>query len=122
MGGVVNQVTALASLNAKRVGLEHLRVLLISSMGTTDHKPAPFMGGTDLFWKLNAEAFLSGSGVGSVVIKPCGLSTAEAGLATLVPGHLDSISLMHPIARADVAAVMVEAVIQRLQGLRFDIC
>jgi len=61
--GVEHQVAALAQQNAR--ALPSLRVVLCSSMGTTDPKPAPFKGGSVLFWKLNAEAFLMGSGLGA---------------------------------------------------------
>lgn len=120
--GVVNQVSLLATLNGADFGLGNLQVILCSSMGTTFPNPPPFMGGTDLFFKLNAEAFLATSGVHSVIVKPCGLSTAKGGEATLVTGHDDELAVTTAIARADVAAVMAQAVFDRPLDLRFDLC
>lgn len=119
--GVVNQVSAFAG-NAATKGLSSLRVVLLSSMGTTYINPPASFGGTDLFWKLNAEAYLLGSGVPAVVIKPCGLGTGEGGKDALVTGHMDSVPPLRPVARADVAAVMVAATEQRVQAMRFDLC
>jgi hypothetical protein len=42
-------------------------------METTNPKPAPYMGGEVLFWKLNAEAFVAAHAVGSTIVKPCGI-------------------------------------------------
>merc|ERR1719236_383160 len=69
--GVENQVAALAMHSD--VSITDKRVVLLSSMGTTYRHPLPFMGGPILFWKLNAEAYLGDSGIGSAVVKPCGL-------------------------------------------------
>ncbi|EOD27886.1 hypothetical protein EMIHUDRAFT_434925 [Emiliania huxleyi CCMP1516] len=114
--GVEHQVAALAQQNAR--ALPSLRVVLCSSMGTTDPKPAPFKGGSVLFWKLNAEAFLLGSGVGSTIVKPCGLSSGEAGMHGLGVSHNDDLPSPGTflVARADVARVMREAVIERSAG------
>lgn len=120
--GVINQAQTLAVLNAATVGLANLQIVLCSSMGTTIRNPLPFMGGTDLFYKLNAEAFLGSSGLKTVIVKPCGLSTAAGGSTTLVTGHDDKLAVTHTIARADVAAVMVEAVLEGASNLRFDLC
>lgn len=144
--GMVNQVTSFVQGNkntrptfdlrdtmcaATGTGCEHqddtgissLRVILLSSMGTTYLNPAPFMGGSDMFWKLNAESWLSRSSVPSLVLKPCALGLGDAGLRTLHVGTLDTLlSEPNSIARADVAAVMYEAVVQRSQALRFDLC
>jgi len=120
--GVEHQVAALAQQNAR--ALPSLRVVLCSSMGTTDPKPAPFKGGSVLFWKLNAEAFLLGSGLGSTIVKPCGLSSGEAGMHGLGVSHNDDLPSPGTflVARADVARVMREAVIERSAGLRFGLC
>jgi len=101
--GVEHQVAALAQQNAR--ALPSLRVVLCSSMGTTDPKPAPFKGGSVLFWKLNAEAFLMGSGLGSTIVKPCGLSSGEAGMHGLGVSHNDDLPSPGTflVARADVA-------------------
>lgn len=50
--GVENQVSALAGSGGS---LEEKRVVLCSSMATTNPHPSPFEGGPILFWKLNAE-------------------------------------------------------------------
>jgi len=118
--GVENQVRALASQN---VSSESLRVVFCSSMGTTNPNPPPFEGGPILFWKLNAEAFLAASGIGATTVKPCGLSDDPAGTHRLAVSHDDKLpGLGVLVPRADVAAVMVEAVVQRSQGLRFLLC
>ena len=119
--GVENQVAALTSANNGTLGT--LRVVLCSSMGTTYPSPKPMMGGPILFWKLNAEAFLFSSGVGTTVVKPCGLSDKEGGQHKLVVGHDDHLPTMSfMVPRADVAAVMAEAIVQRTSGLRFGMC
>ena len=120
--GVENQAAALAS---QASDLSAVRVVLCSSMETTNPHPLPFMGGPVLFWKLNAEAFLGSSGIGSAIIKPCGIEgTYGRGGKHLNVGHDDRlVGTGHgAISRADVAAVMVEAVAQRARDLRFDIC
>jgi|AntAceMinimDraft_5_1070358.scaffolds.fasta_scaffold111426_2 hypothetical protein len=58
-------------------------------MGTTDPNPKPFAGGPDLFWKLQAEAFLATSGLPFAVVKPCGLADGALGASRLVAGHDD---------------------------------
>jgi uncharacterized protein YbjT (DUF2867 family) len=119
--GVENQVAALAASGADR---DSLRVVLCSSMATTDPHPSPFEGGPILFWKLNAEAFLGNSGVGSTIVKPCGIEgTYGRGGKQLLVGHDDKLpARAGAISRADVAAVMAEAVAQRYTDLRFDLC
>lgn len=122
-GGVENQLAALAQNRAPNGSLDHLRVVLCSSAGTTDPVPAPFKGGSILFWKLNAEAFLGASGVGATVVKPCGLLDGPPGRAQLVVGHDDAwAGEAFTVARADVAAIMAEAVVERSRGLRFALC
>lgn len=119
--GVQNQVRALAAGGGAASAAE-LRVVLCSSMGTTAPNPKPYEGGSILFWKLNAEAFLGASGVGSVVVKPCGLSGSST--KTLLVGHDDALLQTRPplVSRENVAAVMAEAVARRSAGLRFDLC
>ena len=112
--------------------LEDLRIVLCSSMGTTN--PVDPFPGDVLFWKLNAEAFLGSSGIGSVVIKPCGLLNDydseplhEGQMTTyqLLTGHDDALlKVLTPPAlpRSEVARVMAEAVVERTRDLRFDLC
>ena len=112
--GVENQVAALANGSSD---VPH--VVFCSSGGTTNPKPPAFEGGASLFWKLNAEAFLGGSGVGSTVVKPCGLNSKAGSKHRLVTGHDDKLPFPGQaisIARADVARVMVEAAAQRATG------
>jgi len=119
--GVENQVSALA-VGKNGSALASLRVVLCSSMGTTNPKPPSFEGGPVLFWKLNAEGFLGVSGVGSTVVKPCGLKDAPGGHSALGTGHDDQLpGLAGFVAREDVAAVMAEAVVQR-STVRFLLC
>jgi len=121
---VVSSVAALAqeaNTDVDGKTTRHLRVVLCSSMGTT------FLGGDIgdiLFWKLNAEAFLGTAGIGSTIVKPCGLTHGVAGNSTLLVGHNDSLlnGKFHSVSREDVAAVMAQAVLSRSQGLRFDLC
>merc|ERR1719424_2460382 len=119
--GVQNQVRALAA-GGGAASAAGLRVVLCSSMGTTAPSPKHEEGGSILFWKLNAEAFLGASGVGSVVVKPCGLSGSAD--KTLLVGHDDSLLQTSPplVARENVAAIMAEAVALRSANLRFDLC
>ena len=98
------------------------KVVLCSSMGTTNANPPPFEGGKDLFWKLQAEAFLATSGVPSTVIKPGGL-TDGPGNAALLVGHDDALLAKghFEVDRADVARVMVAALFHKSAGLRVDL-
>lgn len=123
---VVDSVAALAqegNMGADGKTTSHLRVVLCSSMGTTQPHNH-YVPGDILFWKLNAEAFLGTAGIGSAVIKPCGLTQGVSGNSTLLVGHQDSIfkSGFHSVSREDVAAVMAQAVLSRSQDLRFDLC
>ena len=121
--GVKNTVAALAS--QPRVKARQLRVVLCSSMGTTEPSPDARSGGSILFWKLQAEAFLMSSGLEYAIVKPCGLlSTAAAGQNTLLVGHDDTLLSTAPpiVQRADVAAVMRQALISDTTNLRFDLC
>ena len=124
--GVENQVAALAKAASSDGGaLSDKRVVLCSSMGTTDPNPAPYEGGSVLFWKLNAEAMLGSTApLGTVIVKPCGIEgTYGRGGKQLLVGHDDSLPVMAgSISRADLAAVMAEAVATRATGLRFDLC
>jgi len=121
--GVQNQVEQLArSANNAGISLASLHVSLISSMGTTQPNPPPYEGGADLFWKLQAEAFLQSSGLSFTIIKPCGLGDGPAHNMTLIVGHDDTILGQSAISRADVARVMIESVVGRANGVRTDIC
>ena len=121
--GVRNQVRALAAPDGPRPAAEDVRVVLCSSMGTV---APPTMNplGDILFYKLNAEAFVSASGMRHAIIKPCGLLNT-AGNATLLVGHDDTLLSTRPpvIARSDVAAVAVAALAyDGASALRFDLC
>jgi len=121
--GVENQVAALAMHSDVAMGDK--RVVLLSSMETTNPHPLPFEGGRVLFWKLNAEAFLGSSGIGSSIVKPCGIEGAYGrGGKELIVGHNDKLKgiMSSVISRADVAAVMVQTIIDRDTSLRFDLC
>lgn len=121
--GVKNTVAALASQPS--VDASQLRVVLCSSMGTTMPSPDPREGGAILFWKLQAEAFLMSAGVQYSIVKPCGLvTTAAPGRSTLLVGHDDTLLSTAPplVQRADVAAVMLRALVSPTTNLRFDLC
>lgn len=93
--GVENQVSVLAQqhrANHANANTSALRVILCSSMGTTNPNPPPFEGGKVLFWKLNAEAFLMSSGIGATVVKPCGLSDGPAGHKALDVLHDECVT------------------------------
>ena len=73
----------------------------------------------------NDEFCIINAGIGSAIVKPCGIEgTYGRGGKHLNVGHDDKlVGTGHgSISRADVAAVMVEAVVQRTKDLRFDIC
>jgi len=59
-----------------------------------------------------------GSGLGSTIVKPCGLSSGEAGMHGLGVSHNGDLPSPGTflVARADVARVMREAVIERSAG------
>lgn len=127
--GVQNQVEALATnANSDGVPLVSLRVALISSMGTTEPNPSATEGGSVLFWKLQAEAFLMSCGVPATIVKPCGLVNLSEDLVprTLLVGHDDALltSTQAPIvARTEVARVMTHALVDYPKaGLRMDLC
>merc|ERR1712070_277171 len=93
--------------------------------GTSNPNPPPFEGGKVLFYKLQAEAFLASSGVSYTIVKPCGLLDKEGGKSELVVGHDDGFSplvMMNAIPRADVASIIVAALMEKSTGLRFDLC
>jgi uncharacterized protein YbjT (DUF2867 family) len=116
--GVEHQVAALAAAGAAE------RVVLCSSMGTTEPSPDPKTGGAILFWKLNAEAALLSAGVPAVIVKPGGLTDGPGANATLVVGRDDALLYreLPTIARADVARVMVAALLgSPPDNLRFDV-
>lgn len=113
--GVENQVAALAMHSD--VSLNDKRVILLSSMGTT------YSGYPISFWKLNAETFIGYSGIGSAVVKPCGLGGSYGrGGKKLVVNHDDNLSVNQEISREDVAAVLTEIIVERATSLRFDLC
>merc|ERR1711988_1378290 len=95
-----------------------------------DPDPQPFMGGSVLFYKLQAEAFAMSSGVPFTIVKPCGLVDTDAAQVQLNVGHDDYLRSREAhkqfgfgtVARADVARVMVQALTTRHAGLRFDLC
>lgn len=136
--GVVNSVRAVA-MNAKSSFLPN--VVLCSSMGTTqlpdtNGSGSGGHGGGDAFqailhWKLNAEAFLSSSGIPSSIVKPCGLDDRlDHQNYTLFSSHFDQPSSNHGVTRTNVARVMTEAagMIMRNRNNnnvphhRFDLC
>ena len=125
--GVQNTVAALLTKRnlATSGGLNKLRVVLCSSMGTTAPNPSPKEGGSVLFWKLNAEAFIAASGVPFAIVKPCGLFSTP-GNKTLLVGHDDSLltTTKPPIvSRENVARVMKATVDYAGEPrLRFDLC
>jgi len=118
--GVKNQIGVFLSS-----GSEGKRVLLISSMGTTE--PPDATSNAVMFYKLTAEAFLAGAGVPFAIVKPCGLSNDMGGKRLLAAGHDDSETWFsegyYVIPRADVARVAAEALVNPpAPALRFDLC
>merc|ERR1712176_878472 len=98
------------------VAMGDKRVVFLSSAATTNPHPSPFEGGPTLFWKLNAEAFLGAAGMGSAIVKPCGIEgTYGRGGKQLIVGHNDKFqgNRAGAISREDVAAVMVQAIMDR---------
>ena len=123
--GVQNTLAALAQpSNLHSVGLVGLRLVMLSSMGTTQPAPTPAEGGTTLFYKLQAEAFVGASGVPFVIVKPCGLDNRPGGSRTILTGHDDTLlSTLPPlISRADVASVLAAALVYPTTPLRLDLC
>jgi uncharacterized protein YbjT (DUF2867 family) len=128
---VVNSLKALALAHHNNSSKNHLRVVLCSSMGT-NLTPAPSWVGDVLFWKLNAETFVSTSAIpSSIIVKPCGLPEGMAGKnSTLVVGHNGTImdgTEYHTVSREDLASVMAESVVMphecgKSTNLRFDLC
>jgi len=117
------QIEAFAMANRNSPG----PVVLCSSMGTTE--PDGFLeklgNGHIGFFKLNEEAALMSSGLPYTIVKPCGLTDTAPGQRELLVGHDDSMHESPPIIpRADVARVMVEAILKpaEARGLRFDLC
>merc|ERR1719456_724793 len=79
------------------------------------------------FYKLNAEAFLMGSGASFTILKPCGLTDGAPAKNKIVVGHDGkgfSLALDHRVPRADVARLAVAALEMPEKGrnLRFDMC
>jgi len=125
--GVQNAVRSLAQdANQKAFnGLDNLKVVLCSSMGSTWF-PSNNTFGQIIFQKLNAEAFLGSVGMTTAIVKPCGLSMSAGNNATLLALHDDASTPTgsRSIPRADVARVMAELVLRRSDkcNLRFDLC
>lgn len=108
--GVQNTVAALAQpSNIASYGVDGLRVLFVSSMGTTLPAPPKEAGGSILFWKLNAEAFISASGLSFAIVKPGGLLMTAGDNSTLLVGKDDALFKVNPpvVSRDDVARVVV---------------
>jgi uncharacterized protein YbjT (DUF2867 family) len=117
--GVKNQVQALV-----KAGAEGKRVLLISTMGTTE-PPSKADTNFVMFYKLNAEAFIASTGLPYAIIKPCGLSNDPGNQRELMAGHDDSLfnTGFYMIPRHDVAAVAAAALTAPpVDELRFDLC
>jgi len=117
------------SINQVRQAMDHhvTQVILVSSFGTTipPDPNSPMSTGHVLFYKLNAEASLMGSGVEFTVVKAAGLVDSPGGRHLLVAGQGDSCMHkgMFTVAREDLADVCVHAVVDSnlTQGLRFDL-
>ena len=134
--GVEKQAAALAQPDNLKAagGPGGLRVVLCSSMGTTMPNPPPMAGGSILFWKLNAEAYLAATGLSVAIVKPCGLLSTAGSKSTLLVGKNDDLFTTIPpvVAREDVARVMMAALTFDLPArdadappplsLRFDLC
>lgn len=85
--GVQHTIKALTQdANLQESGLSNLRAVLCSSMGTSS--PGTDQFGDILFWKLNAEVYLASSGIGTTIVKPCGLYGTGRN-STLVASHDD---------------------------------
>jgi len=123
--GVQNTLAALAQpSNVKTFGLSGLRMVLLSSMGTTQPNPDPSEGGPILFFKLNAEAYIGASGVPFAIVKPCGLTQGKANSSTLLVGHDDTLLSTFPplVSREDVARVLEATLSYDAPALRLDLC
>jgi len=100
-------------------------VVMISSMGTTDpNNPVDKIGDGHIgFYKLNEESHLMGSGMPWAIVKPCGLGDEDPMVKELVVSH-DDVLAPSTVPRADVARVIVEAVLKPKvsRGTRFDLC
>ena len=119
--GVQNTLAALAQpANVAARGISGLRIVLLSSMGTTEPNNPDLV----LFYKLQAEAFLGASGVPFAIVKPCGLLNTAGGSMKLLVGHDDTLLETRPplISRADVAAVLEAALSYETSALRLDLC
>ena len=119
--GVQNTLAALAEpANVAARGISGLRLVLLSSMGTTEPNNPDLV----LFYKLQAEAFLGASGVPFAIVKPCGLLNTAGGSMKLLVGHDDTLLETRPplISRADVAAVLEAALSYETSALRLDLC
>jgi len=101
--GVKNLATAAAAAGVKQF-------VLVSSRAVTqkDH-PLNRMFGDVLIWKLKGEDALRASGVPYTIIRPGGLTNAEAGKSAFVLEQGDKVTGQTTIARADVATACVQA-------------
>eukprot|EP00408_Alexandrium_pacificum_P002591 CAMPEP_0171219748 /NCGR_PEP_ID=MMETSP0790-20130122/33879_1 /TAXON_ID=2925 /ORGANISM="Alexandrium catenella, Strain OF101" /LENGTH=294 /DNA_ID=CAMNT_0011685615 /DNA_START=77 /DNA_END=958 /DNA_ORIENTATION=- len=100
------------------------RVVLISTMGTTDPQGQSVFHDIS-FYKLNFEAELMASGLPFAIVKPCNLVNAAGWSQELLVGHDDDLKVPPQIVpRADVARICVEMLQQPAlaDGLRFDLC
>jgi catechol 2,3-dioxygenase-like lactoylglutathione lyase family enzyme len=106
------------------------QVVLVSSKGTTEPDSALDLmgGGHSLFYKLQAEVFLMGSGIDIyTIVKPCGLDptlSESHGQHMLVASHDDEYITHRTMSRGDLATVLLKAVQmpENARGLRFDLC
>ena len=125
--GVENQAAALVA-GAADVSKKFLVLCSASGTGVSPFGPTPSHGPPAflkdiMWWKLNAEAFLGATGIPNTVVKPCGLdATYGRGGKQLLVGHDDKLPHDGMISREDLAAVMLEAIVERAVGLRFDLC
>ena len=113
---------------AKQAGVE--QIVLVGSMGGTNpDNPLNRLGnGNILIWKRQAEHYLIDSGIDYTIIRAGGLLDKEGGVRQLLVGK-DDVLLNNPpngiptsIPRADVASVVVKALIEpNARNKAFDI-
>lgn len=94
------------------------QVVLVSSMGVTkpDHPLNRIGNGKILMWKRMAEEYLVNSGLAYTIIHPGGLIDQPGGQRELLVGKhdrfMDDASGPRTIPRADVAEIVVQALLQ----------
>ena len=103
---VENQAISNLIQAAKAAGVEH--IVLCSSMGTTTPDQIPFLANI-LRGKRRGEIALIESGIPYTIVHPGGLRNDEGGQGVLVK---DTLQGFGTIARADVAEVLVQALLQ----------